>query len=212
MVPMCQLCGSVRGRFRKGTMISACLSVWEKAVSKLLPCQTLQFLPICLSMWKYLSNYYLGARAHREWDRVSLCVSSLRKTALDSNSLFHPLDVTWFLRPEFMAIYCSGTGSLGCGEGTLRSWNTPPEFLSTTYGCWASPFHISYPATSLDGCGFFNAVVVRLPFNSISYNFEWWMFYSLVIILKWLCEEVSPVCLRHHLQLHSFNQWHMTEW
>ena len=136
----------------------------------------------------------------------------LRGTAWGSRIFFHPLNPFWFLQPEFMAIYCSGTGSLGCGEGTLRSWNTPPEFLSTTYGCWASPFHISYPATSLDGCGFFNAVVVRLPFNSISYNFEWWMFYSLVIILKWLCEEVSRVCLRHHLQLQSFNQWHMAEW
>ena len=32
MAPACQLCGSVAGRFSKGTMASTHLSVWEKAV------------------------------------------------------------------------------------------------------------------------------------------------------------------------------------
>ena len=31
-----------------------------------------------------------------------------------------------------------------------------------------SPFHVSTPPTSLDGCVFFNSVAVALPFNSIS--------------------------------------------
>ena len=35
-----------------------------------------------------------------------------------------------------------------------------------------SPFLVSAPSTSLDGCGFFNFVVVRLSFNSISDSSE----------------------------------------
>ena len=35
--PTCWLCGSVSAGFRKGTMTSAHISVWEKAVPQLLP-------------------------------------------------------------------------------------------------------------------------------------------------------------------------------
>ena len=35
--PTCQICGSVGRGPRKGTMASACLSVWEGAVPQLLP-------------------------------------------------------------------------------------------------------------------------------------------------------------------------------
>ena len=37
MAPTCQVCASVGRGLRKGTMASVCLSVWEKAVSQLLP-------------------------------------------------------------------------------------------------------------------------------------------------------------------------------
>ena len=43
----------------------------------------------------------------------------------------------------------------------------------------------------------FDFVVVRLPFSLISDVIEWWLFYILVVILMWLCEEASHVCLRH---------------
>ena len=42
-------------------------------------------------------------------------------------------------------------------------------------------------------------IVVRLPFSSISDIPEWWLFYILIVILMWFCEEVSHVCLCHHL-------------
>ena len=32
MAPTCQLCGSVKGGLRKGTLASTCCTVWEKAV------------------------------------------------------------------------------------------------------------------------------------------------------------------------------------
>ena len=72
------------------------------------------------------------------------------------------------------------------------------QFLSTTCRCGTNPLHISAPPTSLDGCGFFNSVVVRLPFNSISDGSEWW-FYILIVTLIWLCKEAKRVYLCHHL-------------
>ena len=46
---------------------------------------------------------------------------------------------------------------------------------------------------------FFKSIVVRLPFNSISDGSERWLFYDLVVILMWLCEEASHVYLCRHL-------------
>ena len=56
---------------------------------------------------------------------------------------------------------------------------------------WDSLFHICAPPTSLDGCDFFDSIVVRLPFNLISDGSEWWLSYILVVILMWLWEEVN---------------------
>ena len=76
------------------------------------------------------------------------------------------------LQPEVMGTYLPGTGTLGwgtcCEAGDPCSQDTPPEFLSITCRCGTILFCISVPPTSLDGCGFFNSVVVRLPFNLIS--------------------------------------------
>ena len=73
---------------------------------------------------------------------------------------------------EIMRTYFLGTGILGwgpwCGAGTPCSQDIPPKFLSTIQGCGTSPFCISTPPISLDGCGCFNSVVIRLPFNLIS--------------------------------------------
>ena len=81
----------------------------------------------------------------------------------------------------------------------------PSEFLSTTHGCGTSPFRISAPPTSLNRCGFFNSVVVRLPFSLISESSEWWWFYALVVILMWLYKEVSRVYPCHHLDRKSLS-------
>ena len=106
-----------------------------------------------------------------------------------------------------MGTYLPATGNLSWGfwhgSGTPCSQDIPPEFLPTTHRCGTSPFRISAPPTSLDGCGFFNSIVVRLPFNKISDGSEWWFFYILVVILMWLWEEVSHVYLRCHLDQKS---------
>ena len=172
------------------------LSVWEKAVPQISPWyQTLQFLPVC--HWCLLSCFP-HAGAQREWVWVSLLATLLRWTAWDSRSFFHQLNPCWFLQPEVMGTYLPGTGTLDWGPGLglgLLTPKIPPEFLSTTCGFETSCFHISTSPTVLDGCGFFNPVVVGRPFISISDSSEWRMFYSLVVILMWLFKEVSHVYL-----------------
>ena len=99
-----------------------------------------------------------------------------RGTAWDSRSFSYRLNLCWFLQLEVMGTYLPGTGTLGlgpwCGAGTPCSLDIPPKFLSTICWCGTSPFCLSAPATNLDGCGFFNSIVVTLLFNSISASSE----------------------------------------
>ena len=191
------LCGSVGRGFRKGTM--AHLSVWEKAVLQFsFWCQTLPFLSVC--HW-YLSSCYLGEGAQRKWVWLNLSVDSSRETAWDSRSFFHLLNSCWFLQPEVMGGYVPGTRTglveLVWGWDSSLPRHSSWIFIHHTRG--TSPFCVSAPPTSLDGCGFFNSIVVRLPFNSFSDGSEWWLFYILVVILMGLCEEVNHVSLCCHL-------------
>ena len=130
-------------------------------------------------------------------------MDSLKGTAWDPRSFFHQVNLHWFLQPEVVGIYLPSTGTLHWGAwygaGIPHCQDIPPEFLSTTRGWGTSMFLVCAPPTSLDGCGFFNSIVVRLPFNFISDSSEWWLFYILVVILMWLCEEASCVHLCHHL-------------
>ena len=80
----------------------------------------------------------------------------------------------------------SGAGEAGVGLGLLAPEISLQNFYP--HGCGISPLFICYPHTTLDGCGFFNSVVVRLPFNLIFDGSQWWLFYILVVILMWLCE------------------------
>ena len=129
---------------------------------------------------------------------MSPCVCSLRWTAWGSSSFFHWYNPHWFLQPEVVGTYLPSTGTLGwgpwCGIGSHHCWNSPPEFLSTTCGCGTSPFCVWAPPTSVDGCGFFNSVVIRLLFNSVSDGCEWWLFHILVVILISVVQGGEP-CL-----------------
>ena len=55
-------------------------------------------------------------------------------------------------------------GGLGVGLELLA----PKISLLNFYGFGTGLFRVCTPLTSLDGCGFFNSIVVRLPFSSIS--------------------------------------------
>ena len=166
-------------------------------------CQTLQFFPVChWWLWSCYTSEWV-----REWIWVSPCVGSLRDTAWDSRSFFHWLYLHWFLQPEVVGTYLPGTQTLSwgvwCGARPPYSWDIPPKFLFSTRGCGTRPFHICISPASLDGRGFFNSIVVRLPFNSISNSSKWRLSYILVVILLRLCEEASRVCLCCHLDQKS---------
>ena len=53
-------------------------------------------------------------------------VGSLRGTAWDSRNFFHQLNLHWFLQPEVMETYHSGTGTLGW-ESWYRAETPTPE-------------------------------------------------------------------------------------
>ena len=135
-------------------------------------------------------------------------MGSLSGTAWGSRSFFHRLNLWWFVKPYVVGSYLAGTGTLGqwvwCVAGTPPK-DILPKSVSTTPGWGTSPFYFCAPPTSLDGCGFFNSVVVRLPFSLISDVPEWWLFYISVVILMWLCKEASYVCLCHHCDQKSSN-------
>ena len=74
-----------------------------------------------------------------------------------------------------MGTYLPGIGTLEWGAGVGLGLLTPDIILSNFYPPHMGvdqPGRICAPPTSLDGCGFFNSVVVRLPFTWISDGFE----------------------------------------
>ena len=127
----------------------------------------------------------------------------LRGTAWASNSFFHQLQLYWFLQLEVVRTYLPGTRTLSWssryGAWTPGSQDIPPEFVSTTSVSGTSLFSVCTPPASLNRCNFFNSIVVRLLFNSISDASEWCLTYTLVLILMWLCEEASHACLCLHV-------------
>ena len=59
----------------------------------------------------------------------------------------------------------------GMGQGLLASEISLLNFIHHTC-VWDQFILCLHPSTSLDGCGFFNSIVVRLPFNPISDSSE----------------------------------------
>ena len=194
------------GSLRYGTSLLALWGeVWQRDNGSCSPwCQSLKCHPVY--HW-CLSSCYPSAGTQRQWVWVGKYVCGLRGTAWGSSTFFHWLNPHWFQQPEVVGTCLPGTGTLGwgtwCGAGTPPSRDVSPEFLSTTLECGSSLFQICALPTSLDGCIFFNSIVVRLPFNSISDSSEWWLFYILIVILMWLCKEASHVCLCCHLEQKS---------
>ena len=153
------------------------------------PCQTLQ--SVSVYHW-YAWNCHASTGAQREWVWVgeSMCgFVPLRVSPVSSTDSIP----SGFCNQKFWGLIFlaqeSWAGGPGVGVGLLTPKICLPNF--SPRGCGASPFLNHAPPTSLDGCGFFNSVVVRPPFNSTSDVPEWWWFYILVVILMWLCTEVS---------------------
>ena len=87
-----------------------------------------------------------------------------------------------------MRTFHPGTGTLPWGSGVGLRLLTPEISLLKFY-----PPHVDVgsahsmdpplPTPSLDACGFFNSRVARLPFYPISDGSEWWLFYSLDVVV-----------------------------
>ena len=181
-----QLASSVWGEFRKGTMASAHLDAEH------------------FSFFLCLSRCYPNAGVQRVWIWVGESVCGFfKRNCLGFQKFLPPTQ-----SPLVFAARSYGNLSFwhwnpGLG-GLVWYWDSllprcPFWIFSTIHGCGTSLFLVCAPPTSLDGCGFFNSIVIRLIFNSISESSEWWLFSILVVILKWLWEEASHVRLCHHL-------------
>ena len=117
---------------------------------------------------------YSGAGAQRgESEKVSLCVISLRGTAWGSRISFLWLNPHCFLQPYILGTYLPGTGTLSWG--LVWGWDSsllryPSRIFIHHTWMWDQPKPIPclHPSYQSDRCGFFNSVVVRLPFSSIS--------------------------------------------
>ena len=209
MAPTFQLCGSVGGRAQKrdnglflpfslGERCPPALDLMTKpSVLPWMPTMTFKWLPWCWSS-----------------EEVRLCKSMCGFFKENCLGLQKCLLLIQFLlgfvaRSYLDYLPSSGTLSLGtwCVAEIPCSWDIPSNILSTTPGCRTGLFHVSAPCTSLDGCGFFNSVVVRLPINLISDGSEWWWFSILVVILMWLCKGKSHVYLCSHLVQKSLSPW-----
>ena len=125
---------------------------------------------------------------------------SSKGTAWGFSTSFHQLNPCLFLQPEVVGTYLPGTVTLG-----WESWwgwdSSIPRYSSWIFihMCYVGPPCSAYvSSTTLNGCGFFNSVVVILQFNSVFVSSKWWWFCILVVILLWLCEQASCVCLYHH--------------
>ena len=129
------------------------------------------------------------------------------------------LGLQQFLPPTQSPLVFAGRN---CGDLPISSWHWDPGLGTLVWGwdsslprcpslymcilymwVWGQPVPRLRPSSSLGGCGFCNSVVVRLPFNSISDGSEGWLFYSLVVILMWLCDEANHVYLCRHLDQRS---------
>ena len=130
MAPICQLCGSGGGGFRKGQWpLPAFLSGRKLSPNSLsMPDTSVPLhLPWCLS------TFYPSAGAYREWVWVSSCVGSSSRTAWNSRSYFHWLNPYWFLQPEAVGTYLPGTGTLGWRPGAGLVLLTPKISLLNFY-------------------------------------------------------------------------------
>ena len=208
MGPLYWFCGSVRGGFRKGTVASAHLFVWENGVLTLMP-----EISVPSKYYWCLSNCYSSAGAQREGVWVSLCVGPLRGAAWESHSFFHWLNPHW----EFVFLALEPwVGSL------MWDWDSSfPRYLSWNFihhmWVWNHPFlHLSifFPTASSALCSFFNSLVVELAFNSISDGSEWWWFYILVVILMWFAKRQAVLTYAtiylYYWKLHFFREQYST--
>ena len=190
MVPACWLCGCRGWVPQEGGQ-------WPLSRRKLCPSSCLDARHFRSSL--YVSGAFQATPQCWSSEGMSLCKSMcgfFKRNWLELQKFFHWLNSYCFLHPSTRTLVLGSW----CEAGTPHFWDSPSEFLSSTYGCGTSLLHVSAPHNSLGGCVFINSAVVWVSFNLISDGSACW-FYTLVVILKWLCKELICVYLYHHLDL-----------
>ena len=114
---------------------------------------------------------------------VSLCKSKsvwgpLKGDSWESHSFFHHSNLHRFLQTELMRTYLPSEcwiPGLCCLVWSLDPLHPryPCWFLYTHTWVWDRLFCISAPPTHLHECGFFNSLVVGLPYSLIFWRPEW---------------------------------------
>ena len=92
----------------------------------------------------------------------------LKRTAWDSSTNTIPTGfAARCLGDLFSWHWNPGLGGLGWGWDSSLLRYPSQIFIHHTW-VWDQPVPLCTPPPGPDGCGFFNSIVVRLPFNSIS--------------------------------------------
>ena len=161
---------SMKGGFSKGTMASACLDAKHFSFS-LYTTGAFQAATLVLELREWI------------WVGETMC-GFIKRKCLGHQKFLLPTKPPLVFSDRSCGDLSSWHWQHGLGPDVgLRLLTPEISFLDFDLMLWAHA-----PPTSLDWCGFFNSVVVMLPFNLISDDSEWWLFYILVVILMWLCK------------------------
>ena len=125
--------------------------------------------------------------------RVSPAAASTPKWfSISGLRLYFPALEPWgcevcFAPPLFLLVYLhANVGPLG-----------PPA--TSLLQVLSSQLRVSAPPTSLDGCFFFNSLVVRLPYSLIFWQF--WLFFVFKFVVILLLVVQGEKCIYLHLHL-----------
>ena len=175
-----QAASSVGEGLRKGTVVSASTSIWEKDAPPGLTLMPDNSVPPHMSLvpfellpqWWTLEGISLSKLVCGPFKRN--CLGLQKPSALLSHN------PCWSLEPEIMRTSLPGTGTL-----SFRVWYTPGVDLRSQDippGCY--PPHVdvgpalsaSLPLPPVSMCFFLISLVVKLSFNWIIGGSEWWLF------------------------------------
>ena len=100
------------------------------------------------------------------------------------------------------------------GTTTLPDAALPAPVLQLPPCCKSSPpwLPILTPPTVLGECFFLNSLVIRLPYNSIFWQFWLFLFLNLLLFFFWFCEEAKYTYLCLYLATHSLYLYWVIFW